>query len=101
MLEELPYWLALWRVPGVGPSHFRLITDRYPSMMSFFNLSVEELEQTGLSQRQSQMIAGFQRGTERKLLEGVTADLDWLDQSAENAILSWADDDYPPLLREI
>ncbi|RLT99253.1 DNA-processing protein DprA [Ketobacter sp.] len=101
MLEELPYWLALWRVPGVGPSHFRQITDRYPSMLSFFDQSLAELEQLGFSTRQSQLIHGFQRGHERKLLEGVSADLEWLEQSEEHHILTWADDDFPPLLREI
>lgn len=101
MLEELPYWLALWRVPGVGPSHFRIITDHYPCMMSFFDQPPSELEKIGFNQRQSQLISGFQRGTERKLLEGVTADLDWLEQSREHHILTWAHDDFPPLLREI
>ena len=101
MLEELPYWLALWRVPGVGPSHFRLITDHYPCMVNFFNLAPAELEAVGFSQRQSQMISGFQRGTERKLLAGVSQDLEWLEQSDGHRILTWADDDYPPLLREI
>lgn len=101
MLEELPYWLALWRIPGVGPGHFRQITDRYPSMTGFFNLPVAELEALGLSAKQSRLIAGFQRGTEPKLLEGVTRDLDWLEQAEEHRVLTWADDDYPPLLREI
>lgn len=101
MLEELPYWLALWRIPGVGPGHFRQITDCYPSMTGFFNLPVAELEALGLSAKQSRLIAGFQSGTEPKLLEGVTRDLDWLEQAEEHRVLTWADDDYPPLLREI
>ena len=101
MLEELPYWLALWRIPGVGPSHFRQITDRYPSMMAFFSLSAQELQSIGFSARQSQLVAGFQRDTERSLLEGVSRDLDWLEQSDAHHVLTWADDDYPPLLREI
>ena len=101
MLEELPYWLALWRIPGVGPSHFMQITDRYPSMMAFFSLSAQELQSIGFSARQSQLVAGFQRGTERSLLEGVSRDLDWLEQSDAHHVLTWADDDYPPLLREI
>ncbi|WP_199767897.1 DNA-processing protein DprA [Ketobacter alkanivorans] len=101
LLEELPYWLALWRISGIGPSHFRLITDRYHSMIAFFSLSDAELASLGLNTRQRNQIRGFQRGSERALLEGVTQDLDWLEQSAQHHILTWASDDYPPLLREI
>jgi len=101
LLEELPYWLALWRISGIGPSHFRLITDRYHSMTAFFSLPDAELASLGLNARQRNQIHGFQRGTERTLLQGVTQDLDWLEQSAQHHILTWASDDYPPLLREI
>lgn len=101
LLEELPYWLALWRIPGVGPSHFRLITDRYQCMMLFFSLSPGELDELGFSPRQRNLIQGFQRGTEPTLQEGVSRDLEWLEQSDQHHIITWASDAYPPLLREI
>ena len=36
--EELAYWLALWRTPGVGSSLFGNILERYPDLSSLFQL---------------------------------------------------------------
>jgi len=101
MLEELPYWLALWRIPGIGPGQFRQITDRFPTMQAFFDQPRSALEALGLSARQSQLVCGFQNGAADSLVAGVNRDLAWLEQDEQHHILSWAHDDYPPLLREI
>ncbi|MGB3620353.1 DNA-protecting protein DprA [Ketobacter sp. MCCC 1A13808] len=100
-LEELPYWLALWRIKGIGSSHFRLITERFGSMLTFFSQTPDQLRLMGFKQAQCAQITGFQAGTERRLGAGVSADLDWQDASNQHHILTWASDDYPPLLREI
>lgn len=101
LLEELPYWLALWRIKGIGPAHFRLLTDQFSSMLECFSQPAEVLGTLGLSPSQCQQIRRFQLGSARSLLEGVNADLEWQEQSPSHHILTWASDDYPSLLREI
>ncbi|MAR90506.1 MAG: DNA-processing protein DprA [Pseudomonadota bacterium] len=99
--EDLPYWLALWRTPGIGPGQFRLITDHYPTLQFFFEESAHRLRELGFTPEQLAWIQGFRAGRESRLLEGVDRDLEWLEADPQHHILTWADDDYPPLLREI
>ncbi len=101
ILEELPYWLALWRVKGIGSAHFRHITERFGCMLTFFSQSSEQLRALGLNAAQIAQIQGFQSGSEPQISAAVDKDLDWQDASDQHHILTWASDDYPPLLREI
>lgn len=100
-MDELSFWLALLRVNGIGPSHFQKITEQFKSLESFFQLTAAQLRELGLNDKQSEAISGFYRGTQSQLLAGVRKDLDWLAQGDCHAVLTWADEDYPALLREI
>jgi DNA processing protein len=99
--EELPYWLALWRIKGIGPSHFRFLTQRYCSLSAFFSAPKAELAELGFNQAQQDDIQAFHLGTAKRLSAGVSRDLDWLAQSPLHHIVTWDSADYPPLLREI
>lgn len=100
-MDELSYWLALWRVNGVGSSQFQSIIEHFGNLEALFQQSPQQLAALGFNQEQAETISGFYRGTQAKLLAGVQQDLDWLAQGDYHAILTWADENYPPLLREI
>ncbi len=99
--EELAYWLALWRTPGVGSSLFGNILERYPDLSSLFQLDGTQLRACGFNQVQISCLKGFHLGEASPLIEGVQRDLEWLEQSDLNHIVTWAHEEYPPLLRQI
>ena len=99
--HELSYWLAFWRISGIGPRQFREVTTRLGAISPLFEQSARTLEQWGFKPEQREKIMAFQRGNEKPLLEGVQRDLDWAGAAPHHHILSWQDTDYPPLLREI
>ncbi len=101
VLEELPYWLALGRMRGIGPAHIRQILDQGFSMQTFFELSGSELQALGLKPQQSEQIKAFHAGHNSEITVGVERDLAWCASSDQHSILTFASDDYPALLREI
>ncbi len=100
-LNELSWWLALWRLKGVGPAQFQSIIERLGSISVLFQQTTQQLEQWGLNAEQIRQIHSFAAGSPGDLLTGVQRDLDWLQQGADHHILTWHSMDYPPLLRQI
>ncbi|CAH9019628.1 DNA-processing protein DprA [Candidatus Nitrosacidococcus sp. I8] len=91
LTQELSYWLALYRTPGIGSKNFSYLLEKYGTPATVFsNLN----KFSGLS-------AKILDSLHKPDWEGVTRDLQWLEQQSNRCILTLADKDYPPLLKEI
>lgn len=99
--DESTCWLALWRIPGIGPRHFRFVIDHLGDIAALFAQTATQLQALGFSEQQSARITAFARRADPELLAGVQRDLDWLAQSPWHHLLTWNDSRYPTLLREI
>jgi DNA processing protein len=93
-MDLLPYYLALWRIPGVGPATFFKITDHFSHLPDVFQASSADLSPLNLG---PEIIAALRQPD----WASVERDLAWVAQSADHHILSWLDPAYPPLLQEI
>lgn len=87
------YLLALNRISQIGPRSILKLLRRWPKLQDMFQLSLTELEQTGLPSKMAQLIANFN-------LDEVEADLRWLEEDNHH-LLTWLDPNYPALLKEI
>lgn len=99
--HELACWLGFWRIPGVGPSHFRFVCDHFGAIGSLFDQNSRQLEQLGFTSPQCELILHWRGGGDSVLRTGVERDLAWLAQSPQHHILTWEDSRYPSLLRQI
>ncbi|MAG36565.1 MAG: DNA-protecting protein DprA [Dehalococcoidia bacterium] len=93
--DEQRYWLALHRLPGVGPKRFRQLLDHFGSIRAAWNATPTQLGQAGIDRRTAAAIVEGRgqidpdRETERLAAANMT-------------VLTWLDEDrYPPLLRTI
>lgn len=91
--SELTAWLALLRVPRLGPGRIRSLLDRYATPSGIFAASVDDLRNEHLP---GELIDGLRRPDWR----AAEADRNWL---ADNGchFISCRDPHYPELLREI
>jgi DNA processing protein len=92
--DFLPYYLALWRTPGIGPSTFFKLTDYFSHLPDIFQASASDLATLNV---RSEIIAALRQPD----WTGVERDLAWVAQSPNHHIVTWLDAVYPPLLREI
>ncbi|MDX1695184.1 MAG: DNA-processing protein DprA [Ketobacteraceae bacterium] len=97
---DLPFWLALWRVPNLGASLFNRLLSAFDSLQSACESSPKRLMALGLNQDQISAIKGFLDGTNQSLQEGVALDLEWLSQENHH-LVTLLDPGYPSLLKEI
>jgi DNA processing protein len=88
------YWLALRRVPGVGPRICHLLLEKFGSPEKIFALSPDEIATAGIPPRVARAIPEFHDfdAIERELCE--------LPRIGAR-LLRWSDADYPPNLRHI
>ncbi|WP_133130376.1 DNA-processing protein DprA [Legionella yabuuchiae] len=86
------YFLALNRIPQIGPRTVMKLLNRWQNLEELFNIRANELEQVGLSASLAHAIASFD-------LHHIESDLQW-EEDPLNHILTWEDDYYPMLLRE-
>ncbi len=92
--ENLPYWLALARVDGLGVRSAHKIIAHFGSPQAAYMASLTELESCGLTAQMAQSVfaqAGL-RDAEKEF-EAAT--------KAGCQLVTLASDDYPPLLREV
>ena len=87
-------WLALSRIPGLGPVRQRALLERFGTVERCFQTGAEALQGLGLQVAQ---IAALQKEPADLL---TPADQRWLE-SADTDLCRWTDVDYPPLLRHI
>ena len=92
--DELYYWLALWRAPGIGSRRFSRLLDKFGKPSAVFTASHEHLKTAGITQSAT---LSYLRTPDK---ESVEQDLVWLEQP-DNHLLTIESPNYPPLLREI
>jgi DNA processing protein len=96
MVEDPRYaWLALGRIPGIGPVLFRRLIEKFQSPEQVFQAGLAALRATpGLVEKTARAIARFQGdGSVEKEIEA-------LDRLGAR-LLTLQDPDYPPLLAGI
>jgi DNA processing protein len=86
-------WLALLRVPGMGPATYQRVLERFQDPGAVLDCSAAELIAAGLPPELVDLI----RSPDRR---GVEADLSWAED-ADHHILTLAHPRYPPRLMEI
>jgi DNA processing protein len=91
---DLPYWLALNRVKGIGPARFRLLLDAFGSAEAAWAESVAAWQAAGLDARTA---ATFEQQRRRIVPE---AELERLVK-LRIGVVRHSDPGYPRLLREI
>ncbi len=90
---NLPYWLALLRVPALGPKTLRKLLQTVTSPASIFELPAQMLQDFGLKPDTIDCI----RNPKWALVE---SDLRWLERE-ENHLVTLASQYYPDLLKQI
>lgn len=93
-MDEIAYWLALLRAPGIGPVRYRQLLERFAKPRAVFEQNAGELAAAGLI---SQQTARYLSDPDWAAVE---KDLSWLAQPGHHA-LTLHDPAYPSLLREI
>ncbi len=93
--DDLAPYLALEACPGIGPRHFRRISEADDtSINGLSRLTKHELQELGFNAEQAQ----FLRQPPSALIDSVEQ---WLATDSSHHILTLDDEDYPPLLRQI
>jgi len=91
--DKLKYWLALWRVKGVGVKTFFRLLEYFGDPKAIFSATVTKLKEAGISNVCARQIKDFDWSV-------VQQDLDWAREGGCH-IMCFSDDDYPVLLKEI
>jgi DNA processing protein len=91
--DETKYWLALWRVKGIGAKRYLSLLQVFVNPRDIFSASVGTLRKTGLSDE----ITGHIKNFDWTLID---ADMIWL-QGPDCHLMCFYDEDYPALLKEI
>lgn len=92
-LKQLPCWLALSRLNGMGPARFNKITQRFPDLQQFFKLTTNQYHALRLSDLIVDQIKQLN-------WDNIQREIQWLTQS-EIHLLTQADSQYPALLAAI
>ncbi|MEK8089489.1 DNA-processing protein DprA [Thermithiobacillus plumbiphilus] len=87
-------WLALRRLPGLGQRRLAALLEHFGDAEGLFQADSTAWRAAGLNKSQ---IQGLEKGPEALL---TAADAAWLGDPT-NDLLTLADDDYPPLLRQL
>lgn len=90
---ELGCWLALNRIPGIGPKTFSTLRNRFPHLSNLFKESSAALQALSLS---SEIIASIKNPE----WDAVEKELKWQEEATQT-ILTIEDEDYPVWLRNI
>lgn len=93
-MDEIAYWLALLRAPGVGPARFHDLLRHFPSPRAIFQAPPRELAAAG------RIAPETVRYLENPAWPDVEKDLRWLTLPGHHA-LTLHSPEYPPWLREI
>ncbi len=92
-MNDLGDWIALWRVPGIGPVSFKNLVQHFGSARQALDAPRNQLVQAGLPKP-------CLPGVLNPDLDGVRRDLQWAQQPNHH-ILTIEQASYPSRLREI
>ncbi len=87
------YWLALSRLPGIGPVTVTRWLDYFESVDKLFSASTADMQAADMTPRQIYLL----KNTHWKIIDH---DLSWLEKN-NSQMISLEDPAYPGLLREI
>src|SRR6266540_3416742 len=93
-LNELKYWTAFHRIPGIGRVRYQALVGRFGSLADAWSAVPADLRAAGLEDRIVRAIIA-----ERPNLDP-DAELERLEKHGIRA-LTWSDEAYPALLKEI
>jgi len=93
-LNELKYWTAFHRIPGIGRVRYQALVGRFGSLADAWSAGPADLRAAGLEDRIVRAIIA-----ERPNLDP-DAELERLEKHGIRA-LTWSDEAYPALLKEI
>lgn len=93
MKPKLHDWLALNRLPGIGPKTQLELIDHFGSVRNVFSATQADWVAIGLK---PDVIAKIKQPD----WSAIEKELVWLHDSGDRAILTWDDPQYPDLLRE-
>ena len=91
--QPLFQWLALIQAPGIGSRTTHDLLRVFGSAEAICNASEQQLLKAGLNRTQTSSLLNPDQNL-------ITSSLDWLSH-AGNGLITWTDEDYPALLREI
>lgn len=92
-MDNKYYLLALNRINKIGPRFVLKCLKRWPNLSEMFRLPSQDLIKIGFSESLACSISNFD-------FRQVDDDLRW-EQSPNNSLLTWCDEEYPWLLKEI
>jgi len=92
--SSITYWLGLARIDGLGVRGAHRLIDRFGNAQAAYSASLTELESCGIPARVAQAVFA-QEGLKEAESEFKAAG------KAECHLLTFGDEDYPPLLRQI
>ena len=92
-MDDLKYWVALNRIPGLGTARFASLEQAFPTMEDAWKASASEIR--GLLDRRT--ASSF---LSRRSSVDPDAEIEHLDRSGVK-VFTWHDSTYPPRLKEI
>ena len=93
-IDSKAYWIALGKVPGIGPSRLAALLEVCGSVEAIWKASIQTLKEAGLDRRSLESLLEFRRTIDP------AGELERLSQSKVQ-VLTWDDDDYPANLRQM
>jgi DNA processing protein len=93
MTENTFYFVALNKIPRIGPRTISKLWAHWPNLKDLFKLSCTQMQQEGLPSKLAVAISQFN-------LNSIEEDLRW-EEEAGHHLLTWESLHYPSLLKEI
>ncbi len=93
-MAALENWLRLWHTPGVGPKTFNHLLSIFKDPACIYNSSYSTLLEAGITQRLAKTIV-------EKNTDDYLADIEWMNSSDQNTIVTIHSSRYPMALRHI
>ena len=93
-MDSKAYWIALGKVPGIGPNRLSSLLEICGSVEGIWKASIQALKQADLDRRSLENLLEYRRTID------LTAELERVHQSGVQ-VLTWDDDEYPDNLRQI
>lgn len=93
-MTERQYWVAFSCVPGIGPVRVRRLLETFGNLSAAWYAPLKQLHSSGLDRRTLDNLAEVRRKLDP------SAEMARLDKLGI-AVLTWQDEDYPPLLAEL
>ncbi|HST04686.1 MAG TPA: DNA-processing protein DprA [Chloroflexia bacterium] len=94
MPDQTPYWIALSRVPGIGPMRMRKLLDYFGDAATAWGAMLGDLKSAGLEPRVAEALLTTRRTTDPDREMGRLDD-------AGAQVLTWESENYPERLREV